>query len=372
MLSAKGEHIRLEAKVQHGLSGFARLYDPRLYRTFLRQATSEYLIRALLLSKRNNQSRAVIDEAINQIASDNTSGAAEILRQAGAAFTLLSAAPTKQSEASFEQAQRAILDACTALALAQSDMTPLLRLASAALSASRMATDAHDCLNLAERAALTFIASADRAAEDAAAHSASLIRDGATVLTHSRSSTVLSAFVEAKRAGRNFSVIATESRPMLEGRSVAAAVAAENIPVTLIADAAASLAMDGVDLVMLGADKITPVNLVNKIGTRMIALAARERKLTLYAVCDSSKFIREDYLGAKLRQSRSSDELWREAPRGVVVLNSYFERTPLECFSGIVTEDGLLSITDAARRAVEASIDIELAEALGIAQKGIR
>lgn len=325
-----------------------------------------------MLSKRDNQSRIVIDEAINQIASDNTSGAAEILRRAGAVFTLLDDGVSEHDADNFELAQQTVIETCTALVFAQFDMTPLLRLASAALSAARIATDARGSLKYAEDAALKFIASAERAAHDAALHSATLIRDGATVLTYSRSSTVLAAFVEAKRAGRDFSVVATESRPMLEGRALAEAVVSHDIPVTLIADAAASLAMDGVDLVMVGADKITPVNLVNKIGTRMIALAARERGLPLYAVCDSSKFIREDYFGATIRHLGSPDELWPDAPRGVVVVNRYFEPTPLACFTGIVTEAGVLSITEAARRAEEASIDNALVNALGILLEGIK
>ncbi len=325
-----------------------------------------------MLSKRDKQSRTVIDEAINQIASDKTSGAAEILRRAGAVFTLLNDGASEHDAGNPELAQHAVIETCTALAFAQPDMTPLLRLAGAAISAARIATDARDSLKSAEDAALNFIANAERAAHDAAVHAAALIRKGAAVLTNSRSSTVLAALVEAKRAGRDFSVVATESRPMLEGRALAEAVASQGIPVTLIADAAASLAMDEVDLVMVGADKITPVNLVNKIGTRMIALAARERGLPLYALCDSSKFIRDDYFGAAIHHLGSPDELWPDAPRGVVVVNRYFEPTPLAWFSGIVTEDGALSIEEAARRAEEASIDRALVRALGILREGIK
>lgn len=318
-----------------------------------------------MLSNRDNQSRIVIDEAINQIASDNTSGAAEILRRAGAVFTLLNDRATEHVAGSFELAQQAVIETCTALAFAQSDMTPLLRLASAALSAARIATGARQSLKAAQDAALNFIADAERAARDAASHAAALIRDGATVLTHSRSSTVLAALVEAKQRGRDFSVVATESRPMLEGRALTEAVARLDIRVTLIADAAASLAMDPVNLVLMGADKVTPVNLVNKIGTRMIALAARERDLPVYALCDSSKFIREDWFGEVTRHLGSADELWPDAPRGVVVVNRYFEPTPLALFTRIVTEDGALSIKEAARRAEKASIDNALVRALG-------
>jgi len=315
-----------------------------------------------VLSRRDKQSRAVIDAAISQIASDNTSGAAEILRRAGAVFTLLNTSLGQVTDTS-ELAQQAVIQTCIALALAQPDMSALLRLASAALSAARIATGARETLEAAQEAALNFIENAERGTRGAALHGAALIRDGATVLTHSRSSTVLAAFLEAKRRGRDFSVVATESRPMLEGRALAEAIANQDIRVTLIADAAASLAMEHVDLVMVGADKITAVNLVNKIGTRMIVLAARERDLPVYVLCDTSKFIREDYVGAGIRDLGDTNELWTEAPRGVAVANRCFEPTPLAFFTGIITEDGALPIKEVARRAKQAAIDKELVNA---------
>jgi translation initiation factor 2B subunit (eIF-2B alpha/beta/delta family) len=191
-----------------------------------------------------------------------------------------------------------------------------------------------------------------------------MIGSGATVLTHSRSSTVLAAFVEARRRGNDFSVIATESRPVLEGRALAEALAAQGTRVSVIADSAAASVLNQVDLVLVGADKITPEYLVNKIGTRMIALAARERAVTVCAVCDTSKLIDADYHIASAGDRRSVDELWPEAPKGVVVVNRYFEPTPLALFTTIITEQGELSPEETARRAERASIDSELADAL--------
>jgi translation initiation factor eIF-2B subunit delta len=320
------------------------------------------------LNQSENQPRSV-SEAINQLASNNTSGAAEILRQARDVFKQLNAAT---QDVDLQRVQKAILDTCIALATAQPEMTPLIKLASAVLSAARKTSDPRDSLNRAEGAAETFIENSANGAHAASLVAATLIQDGVRVLTHSRSSTVLTGFIEARHAGRNLSVVATESRPMLEGRELAAALARERIPVTLIADAAAALVLDEIDLVMLGADKIAPGILVNKIGTGMIALAARHRGLPLYAVCDSSKFIGEDYLNVTARRERNAGELWPDAPRGVTVVNNYFESTPLEIFSGIVTEDGVLSITDASRRAEEATIDTALISALGIKPEEIK
>src|SRR6266851_917527 len=152
-----------------------------------------------------------MDSWINQIASNGTSGAAEILRLAGEVFSQLRAHQIELSERSVEEAQRAILETAIALVRAQPEMSPLLRLASVAISAASTATTARDAVKSAEDHALKFIDSAERAARTAALHAANLILPGATVLTHSRSSTVLTALLEANLNGRHFSVVATES-----------------------------------------------------------------------------------------------------------------------------------------------------------------
>ena len=321
---------------------------------------------------KNNPPQTVVAEAISQLASDNISGAAEILGRAAAVFTLLDDRTPEHTE-DFELTQKTVLETCLALARAQPDMTPLLRMANAALSAARRESDVRGSLRCAAEAAQNFVANAELGAREAALNTSVIIRDAATILTHSRSSTVLNAFVEARRTGRAFSVVATESRPMCEGRVLAATLAGHNIPVTLVSDAGASLAMGAVDLVIVGADKVTPANLINKIGTRMIALAARERGLPLYAVFDSSKFICEECSGlAILQRERRPEELWRDAPGGVSVINRYFEPTPLGLFTGIITEDGSLSISEAALCAAQTSIDGALMETLGSPQDGIK
>lgn len=360
MLSAKGEFSRIEAKrVAAGRSLPCESSADYTQRLKDRQRDRNHAL---------NGSRDQSGAAIKRIAIDNTSGAAEILNQAGDVFSLLN---TGQPDASAEQAHRAVFETCIALARAQPAMSPLLRMASAVILAARKATTPQEVLMSAETAARGFRWSAERAAHTAAQRAARMITAGAKVLTHSRSSTVMEAFLEARRAGTEFSVIATESRPMFEGRALAEELA-DLVHVTLIADAAASLAMAEVDLVLVGADMLAPAYLVNKIGTRMIALAARERERPIYAVCDTSKFISGDYMGHTPRRERAAAELWPDAPAGITVMNRYFEPIPLGYFTGIVTEDGTLSGDDAARRAEEASIDEALMELLARLPGSIR
>jgi translation initiation factor 2B subunit (eIF-2B alpha/beta/delta family) len=279
-----------------------------------------------------------VRQALDEIASDNRSGAAEILCRAAALYSQLDSASEQETIDSLS----------IELALAQPRMSPLIRLANEVMKSS---TDA----------AARFVENAARAASAAATHAASLIHEGARVLTHSRSSTVLEAFAQARRAGKSFSIVATESRPLFEGRTLAEALVKQHVPVTVIIDAAAALAIEEVDLVLVGADAITPISVINKVGTRMIALAAREKGIRVFSVCDTSKFICEDCLA--LEREQPTAESWFDAPAEVGITNKYFESTPLAWFTGIVTEHGILSSNEAAQRADEVSIDGRLVEA---------
>jgi len=306
----------------------------------------------------------IIDAAIARISSDNTSGAAELLSRTGEVFSLLATHQSEFGSVDLECVYQVIFEICLRISKAQPDMSALLRLSSTALSTARTATTTEQCLRSAKDAALTFIENAGRASRATALHGAALIKEHATVLTHSRSSTVLNALVEAKQGGRCFDVVATESRPLLEGRSLATSLSRKGIPVTLIADSAAALAMEKISLVMLGADKLTASDVINKIGTRMITLAAHEQDLPVYALCDTSKFIPENYHIGTAREMNSPNELWDDPPAGVKPENSYFEPTPIEYFTGIVTEVGLLSPDDARRQARKTSIDQDLVDGL--------
>jgi len=291
------------------------------------------------MSERRNKLPDRVQRALEEIASDDLSGAAEILRRAADLFAMLDS----------QTPQETIDSLSIALALAQPRMSPLIRLANEVMKSS------HD-------AAARFVEEAARGAGAAAKHAANLIDEDARVLTHSRSSTVIEAFAQARRAGKSFSIVATESRPMFEGRTLAEALIKQDVPVTVIIDAAAAVAIEEVDLVLVGADAITPVSVINKVGTRMIALAARDKGVRVFSVCDTSKFICEDCLAPE--REHPAAELWPDAPAEVCITNNYFESTPLALFTGIVTEHAILSSNQAAQRADEVSIDGRLVEAL--------
>jgi translation initiation factor 2B subunit (eIF-2B alpha/beta/delta family) len=301
----------------------------------------------------------MVERLLNEMARDNKSGAAEILRRAAELFGLLAGGPHPRDA---HEARRVLIDTCVALVGAQPHMAPLVNLASRVLVASCGAAHPADLFGLAARAADGFSQRAARGVRQAVEQAVSLIQDGSTVLTHSRSSTVLAALIEARKLGRRCEVVATESRPVLEGRTLSQELARHGVKVTLIADAAAAAIMDRVDFVLLGADKVTPQSLVNKVGTRMITLAARDAGKPAYSICDTSKFIAATLVD---RDEKSGEELWPGAPAGVELLNRYFEPTPLDHFTAIITEDGPLAPQDARLRALSQPVHQELIDRLG-------
>jgi translation initiation factor eIF-2B subunit delta len=230
-------------------------------------------------------------------------------------------------------------------------------LANFANRAAREASSDDNPVVAAAESARDFVREVARAVSRAVDSAALLINEGSIVLTHSRSSTVLAAFERARLLGRNFSVVATESRPGLEGRQLAGSLAQIGVSVSLVADAAAAQGLEHATFALVGADTITPKFLVNKIGTKMIALAARELNRPLYALADTSKLINMAELSDAGRDLHGADELWPDRPDGVEIVNRYFEPTPLAYFTKIITEDGPLDPSEVRRLAEDKRLD---------------
>jgi ribose 1,5-bisphosphate isomerase len=283
---------------------------------------------------------------LEEIKADNRSGAAEILRKAAAVY---------QAVASTDLAGRPpdgldlMIDCISSvLRRVQPGMVGLLNMVRAVDHAIHH-SGGTALFEVAARAASEFAESASRMTAAAAARGAQLITDKAVVLTHSRSSTVLASLLGAASSGRSFSLIATESRPMLEGRQVAEVISNAGIHVTVIVDAAATQVMNTVDLFLVGADRVTPEHVLNKIGTTMIALAARSRGIPAYCLADTSKFTGERST-AEL-PARPDAEVWPDSPAGISIINRYFEEVPIDLFTGIVTEGGPLEPLEAGKLA---------------------
>jgi len=187
---------------------------------------------------------------------------------------------------------------------------------------------------------------------------APLLEDGDTVLTHCNAGalatvgygTALAVVRAAVEEGKEISVIATETRPLLQGsRLTAFELAHDGIPVRIICDSAAAqvLARGLVDKVLVGADRILKTgHVTNKIGTLPIALSAKFYGVPFYAAAPFSTLDFETDPSRVVIEERDQREVLyfkgaRLGPRGVEALNPAFDITPPELVSGIVTDVGV-------------------------------
>jgi translation initiation factor 2B subunit (eIF-2B alpha/beta/delta family) len=184
-------------------------------------------------------------------------------------------------------------------------------------------------------------------AADAAAAAEAAERIGDRVLTLSRSGTALDALLTAAPDA----VFVAESRPAREGVGVAERLADAGIDTTLCVDAAiGDVVSQDIDTVLIGADSVlADGTVVNKIGTRLAALAAADAGVDCYAVCARDKIVPETEVDAAL----GSPDAVYDGEAAVSVYNPTFEATPGGLFTAVVTEDGIFDTSDIERVAAE-------------------
>lgn len=214
--------------------------------------------------------------------------------------------------------------------------------------AQKNGMDVDELRALTIRAAEDFKKSSVDAVKRISEFGAKRIKNGDLILTHCNSSVVISILKEAKLQGKEFSVIATETRPRFQGRLTAKALVGAGIPVTLIVDSAARHFMPKVDKVIVGSDVVTANGaIVNKIGTSLIALAAKEARVRVFVGAETYKFSPSTVLGELVEiEERSAEEVVPKKDlaelKGVRVLNPAFDVTPAELIDAIITEKGII------------------------------
>jgi len=190
-----------------------------------------------------------------------------------------------------------------------------------------------------------FLGMLERAREDMVEVGARRIEDGDTVMTHCHSSAVTGTLLRAHERGVRFRVLQTETRPKYQGRITARELVEAGVDTTMIVDSAARYYMKEVDFVLVGCDAITSEgNVVNKIGTSQVALAAWEARIPFYVVTTLLKFdpatIRGGY---EVIEERETAEIWENPPKGLKILNPAFDITRRDYIHGLITEEGIIS-----------------------------
>lgn len=191
------------------------------------------------------------------------------------------------------------------------------------------------------------------------ANGAKMFRDGDVVLTHCNAGslatvaygTALGVIRAARESGKRLSVIATETRPVMQGsRLTAFELQHDGIDVSLIPDTAVGhmMAKSAIKRVIVGADRVLRTGHVfNKIGTYQVAILASRHRVPFYVAAPLSTFDFESSPEEVMIEERSVDEVVkvgkkRIAPKGVRIFNPAFDMTPPELITGIITEKGVL------------------------------
>ncbi|MCX8183399.1 MAG: s-methyl-5-thioribose-1-phosphate isomerase, partial [Crenarchaeota archaeon] len=151
--------------------------------------------------------------------------------------------------------------------------------------------------------------------------------------------------------GRRISVLATETRPLLQGaRLTAWELKKYGVPFKLICDSTAGyvMARGMVDKVLVGADRILATgHVANKIGTLTLAVLAKHYGIPFYVAAPLSTFDLAMKAGDIPIEERDPTEVTHFLGRlvtveGVEAMNPAFDVTPPELISGIVTEKGVI------------------------------
>lgn len=160
------------------------------------------------------------------------------------------------------------------------------------------------------------------------------------ILTLSRSRAVFEAILAWVKEADGLEVVVAESRPKMEGLGLAEALSNAGIKVTLIADAQIGHFVPSCDAVLVGCDAISVSGeVVNKAGTKLVVLAARDAGIPAYAVAQTMKIMPLGW--PEVVEEQDPRDVY--AAKGFRVRNVIFDSTPISYFSAVVAESGDLT-----------------------------
>ncbi|MDE2590655.1 MAG: S-methyl-5-thioribose-1-phosphate isomerase, partial [Patescibacteria group bacterium] len=176
-------------------------------------------------------------------------------------------------------------------------------------------------------------------------HGSQLFNDNDTIMTHCNAGalatvaygTALGVIRATKESGKKIRVIATETRPVMQGsRLTAFELKHDGIDVSLIPDTAVGYSMANglVSKVIVGADRILRMGHVyNKIGTYQVALMAKQHNIPFYVAAPLSTFDMKSTPKEVVIEQRKASEVTgvagkKTAPDDINVINPAFDMTP--------------------------------------------
>lgn len=179
-----------------------------------------------------------------------------------------------------------------------------------------------------------------RAVEAAARNASRKLGTDQVVMTVSFSSTVRQVY---QTLAPRIEAIVSESRPPSEGRQLAAQLSQLGIRTQFITDAQMGRFVSSADAVLVGADTVAADgSIINKCGTYLVALAARDCDVPFYACYESFKTSSLPAESIPIESYRPDEYNAPTLPH-VTAHNVYFEITPPYLVSAWITEHGLFT-----------------------------
>ncbi len=191
-------------------------------------------------------------------------------------------------------------------------------------------------------------------------YGSAIIPKGATILTHCNAGslatvgwgTALGVVRSAFEKDKTIKVFADETRPRGQGaRLTTYELTKDNINTTLITDGMGAYFMRKkmIDVVVVGADRISlNGDCANKIGTYMVAIAAKYHNIPFYVAAPKSTIdpaIKSgDEIVIELRDEKEVTTI-NDKPicvSNVNIINPSFDVTPGALITGIITEYGII------------------------------
>jgi translation initiation factor eIF-2B subunit delta len=176
------------------------------------------------------------------------------------------------------------------------------------------------------------------------------IKDGDVIMTYAKSSIVQRALVKAHEEGKKFRVIIVDSRPLHEGKHLAAALVRIGMDVKYCLINGLSHNIQDVTKVLLGAHAMmSNGRLFSRIGTALVAMEANEADKPVIVLCETIKFTERVALDSIVHNEIApADELvipggpleqWGDIKK-LQLCNPMYDVTPADYIQMIITESG--------------------------------
>ncbi len=275
-----------------------------------------------------------LNSIIDSLSLDHKRGASEIVRDAAELFVAISL----HGEANPEGANHLFERAVKRLAKGQPTMAPVLNLLNRLSLMREKCGDDWQEFN----AAIPGIFRLPMDYMELMIHHLRELPEAENLIAFSNSSTVAQIIIAAFNSfGWPQKVYCGEGRPVMEGLVLAHKLTAAGLNVTLFTDAALMSRISEIDAVWVGGDSLSRDGLVNKVGSRALAMLAQHQKKHFISLMSSDKLLPTDLTPYFYSAPQNPREIGADDAETLNIHNEYYESIPIDLVSYIFTENGL-------------------------------